>query len=455
MGNNPKFVMGIYDNKAISYKTSRKEKFQELTEFFTRFKYKGDIIVKNSINELLDEALDRGAEYCVIQSIGHLIKDDDFFFYIQQYIDKMNFFVTGHIMDRHSKNSAQPDGNAYYGLHTQCLLVNLKYYAKFDKPVFGDRNGNPEMVLAKAKRHAKDIHDDYTPLSLMPTEDTCICTPLVDGWNFINISLKNKLTVYNFHPKVRQTKEFVYPNKSIKDLENQLSWINNIISLAPNCVFLWNTEKYTDIKKLKLNKPVNNLYSVAASFKPNKILHDCNFTDTCTVNYFDYSRQALAFKKLLLKEWDGEDYPSFIQWAIDKYKVQETKGAGTETKSPRELWEREISWWGSSNTIKEHWYKYKSLEHTYTHVNIYENPSKIIDRIEQDNASVIWWSNAFHTVSAHYTLGLKGVRNSYTNWLTKIYEKNPEMYILGTDYLNNSINNNKLHNYLHDYKSQN
>ena len=155
------------------------------------------------------------------------------------------------------------------------------------------------------------------PLSLKPTEELTICTPLVDGWNFINTSLQNDLTVYNFHPKIRESKEFIYPSTSTRELENQLSWINNIVSYAPTCVFFWNTENYIDLRNLAI-EPIKKLYSVVASFKPNMILHKFGFYDDTEIVFYDYSKQALAFKKLLLKEWDGEDYPSFFRLCCSK-----------------------------------------------------------------------------------------------------------------------------------------
>jgi hypothetical protein len=178
----------------------------------------------------------------------------------------MNFFVTGHIMDKESENSQNSKGNGYYGLHKQCILVNLRYYEKFDKPVFGDKTATKEEIVAKALRHAVDIHDDYTPLSLSPTSETNVCTPLVDGWNFINKSLENGLTVYNFHPKIRESKVYLYPNKSAADLERQLSWINNIVNYAPTCVFFWNTETYADLKYVKLRTPSKEIIRSSRKF---------------------------------------------------------------------------------------------------------------------------------------------------------------------------------------------
>ena len=450
MGANKNYVVGIYDNTQFSQHLTRAQKFKEITEFFTRFKYFGPIIVEKSVNAVLDKALDYDVDYCIVQSVGHIIMEASFFSHIENWIEKRNFFVTGHIIDKNKKNKNNPKGDeGYYGLHKQCMLVNLDYYKKFDKPVFGQKETKEEIVL-KAKRHAKDIHDDYTPLSLSPTEESTICTPLVDGWNFINTSLANGLTVYNFHPKIRNVKQYLYPNSSASELSSQLNWINNIVEYAPTCVFFWNTENYTDLKYLDL-KPIDKLYCVAASFKPNMILNKFGFNESTEVVFFDYSKQSLAFKKLLVQEWDGEDYPAFLDWAYSKFKFNETGGAGTETMTRSELWQREISWWGSEKDIKEHWDRYKKLKHDYVYVDICEKPERVTSKITGVGNEVIWWSNAFHTVNAQYLRGLAGVRDCYETWTKQIAEKNSNIWILGKDYLDRPVEGKQIKEYLNDY----
>ena len=450
MGLNRNYIVGIYDDTQFSNHLSKSQKFKEITEFFTRFKYFGPIIVEKSVNAVLDKALEYDVDYCIVQSVGHIIMEASFFTHIETWIDKRRFFVTGHIMDKNKKNKNNPSGSVgYYGLHKQCMLVNLDYYKKFDKPVFGEKSSKEERVT-KAKRHAKDIHDDYTPLSLTPTEESTVCTPLVDGWNFINKSLENGLTVYNFHPKIRNVKQYLYPNLSAAELSKQLSWINNIVEYAPTCVFFWNTENYTDLKYLDI-KPIDTLYCVAASFKPNMILHKFNFNEKSKVVFFDYSKQSLAFKKLLVQEWDGEDYPSFLDWAYTKFKFNETGGAGTETMSRSELWQREISWWGSEKEIKEHWNRYKKLDHDYVYADICENPQKVTNKITGTGNEIIWWSNAFHTVNAQYLRGLAGVRQCYETWTKQIVNKNPNIWILGKDYLDRPVEGKQVKDYLDDY----
>ena len=451
MGLNKNYVVAIFDDpKFASRNMTIQQKRKEITEFFTRFKYFGPIIYGNSVNEVLDKALEHDVVYCIVQAVGHIVREGSFFKIIEKWMDKKNFFVTGHIMDKETPNSNWAEGNGYYGLHKQCILVNLKYYEKFDKPVWGEAKhkiDKPEH-LAAANRHVKDIHDDYTPLALMPTEETKVCTPLVDGWNFINTSLENGLTVYNFHPKVRDAKEFVYPTSSIQDLQTQLSWVNNIVNYAPQCVFLWNTETYLDLKYCKIQEPIRHLYTLAASFKPHIILNTFNFEDDAKVNFYDYSKPALAYKKMMLTQWNGEDYPSFINWARKKYQFNETHGTLTENETDDFLWKREISWWGGEDIIKEHWKRYKKLKHTWTHVDISKDCTPITNKIVNEPGSVIWWSNAFHTVNAHYLHGLKGVTESYNNWIKEIKTNNPDMWILGKDFLDRPIEGGQIKDYV-------
>ena len=73
--------------------------------------------------------------------------------------------------------------------------------------------------------------------------------------------------------------------------------------------------------KILAIEPIKKLYSVAASFKPNMIFIKFGFYDDTEVVFYDYSKQALAFKKLLLTEWDGEDYPSFIEICCSKISI--------------------------------------------------------------------------------------------------------------------------------------
>ena len=157
-----------------------------------------------------------------------------------------------------------------------------------------------------------------------------------------------------------------------------------------------------------------------------------------------------SFKKLLVTQWDGEDYPAFITWALSKYSFSETGGTETEIYTRDELWKREIQWWGSEKAIKDHWDRYKNLKHSFIHVDICENPERVTNKITSEDNSVIWWSNAFHTVNAQYVRGLQGVKDCYNTWVDQINNKNPNMWILGKDYLDRPIEGNQVKDYVNN-----
>ena len=443
MGLGHNYIVAILDDRESIHQSNKEyaDKFKELTEYFTIFKYFGEILYGKSINEILEKALQTDNKYCIIQCVGHFIKEKNFFDLVENWTSKKDFFITGHIMDKHTKNSAHPEGNGYYGLHKQCLLVNLHYYKKFNKPEYGKKNSG-EYELRIPKRAKQDIHDDYTPIGLMGSEETQVCTPIVDGWNFINKSIENNLTVYNFHPKLRDSKQYTYPNKNLDELQTQLSWINQILVYAPQCVFFWNTEKYYDIKNTELEiDRIDYLYSVAASFKPNFILNKYGFTDKTEIVFFDYSKQALAFKKLLLEQWDGENYPKFLYDIKKKYpQINETTHNPYGDDDYNKLWEIEIENWQSTENIKEHWDRYKKLKHSFIYCDVCKNPDKVTKLIRPKANSVIWWSNVFHTVNAHYVRRLSELKDIYeNNWIQKIKNQNPDIWIFGKDYLNNPV----------------
>jgi hypothetical protein len=444
------YVLGLYDDRENIKNKDLGDKYKELTEFFIRHMKYGidrEYLKGNSINSILNEALTKKYDYCLLMSIGHFINNPLFFKYIESWMDKIDFFVTGHIVDKESNNSQKDSDGHYWGLHKQCMIVNLKYYEEFGKPDWGDKFKSEETIeLIRAKRSKADIHDDYTPIFLNPTKETQVCTPYVDGWNFINKSLENNLTVYNFHPKIRVTKGYAYPNKDISNLKDQLSWINEILVGAPNCVFLWNTETYKDIKENNIPK-IKKLYSVAAAFKPNFMLNKYGFYEDTEVVYFDYSKQALAFKNLLLLEWDGKNYPDFIKKAKKTWNINETYGGSTENRSHEELWAKEILEWGSEKELYDHWQRYKKLKHTFIHCDILQNPEKIINRIDNTEDSCIWWSNAFHTVTSHYTKTIEELKDHYNNrWVKAIADKNSNMTCFGTDILNSRVRNININN---------
>lgn len=423
IGNNSNIILAIIDEPHLP--ANVKEKCEQLTLLFSKFR-SSNVILAKSVDEALEKVALTDKKYCLLQSIGHIIKSPEFVEYIETWVNTQDFFITGHIMQIEDQ----------YGLHKQCLLVNLDYYRQFGKPKYGNKKELAELSVPI--RSSTDIHDDYTPIWLKscPDKETKVCTTLVDGWNFINVSLDNNLTVYNFHPKIREAKQYLYPYRGLTELYNQMHWLQQILEFAPQCIYFWNTEKYYSIKYSKHREKVKKLYTPAAGLKPLYILYRNGFFDDTEVIYYDYSKPALAFRRFMIENWDGRNYPKFIHESINKYQLNETTYTIDDYKK---LWEEEMLWWKTEENLIDFWQKYKKLNHKFIHVDIVNEPQKLFKYIDNTPNSVIWWSNIFHTVNTHYTKTLPEIKKLYGNWLNTLNNVNPEMIVYGKDYLNENI----------------
>ena len=129
---------------------------------------------------------------------------------------------------------------------------------------------------------------------------------------------------------------------------------------------------------------------MAAGLKTNWILQTHGFDEKTRLVYFDYSQQALDFKKLLHEEWNGEDYPEFLRYLFTKIKPGEAFYQLWGGFSPqdmawdtvREAWTREISRWGGEAVIKEHWRRAKQLRVDYVLCNILEDQEPIAPQLD-------------------------------------------------------------------------
>ena len=92
-----KYVVAIYDDRESIKNKELGNKYKELTEFFIRHMKYGigrEFLTGTTVNEILNEALNKNYEYCLLMSVGHFVNDPSFFKYIESWIDKIDFFVT-------------------------------------------------------------------------------------------------------------------------------------------------------------------------------------------------------------------------------------------------------------------------------------------------------------------------------------------------------------------------
>ncbi|MGB5261751.1 MAG: hypothetical protein WBO34_14700 [Gammaproteobacteria bacterium] len=482
-------VFGLVNNAGRISEPRLAEKLRNFTIAWSRFGYHDVILENDSLDGLLHEALHLGYSHCLVQAYGHVIGETwipkhweqvDFQTALEQWINNHEFFVTGTIL--HSQQG-------WYGLAEDCLLVNLQHYAALGQPGFGQ----PLTTTTELTRPGvimEPAPDDKRFHSLEPTQETESVMPQHAGWNFINSSLHSGLAVLNFSkaldggrinlfdPSPRNMKVFAeyldteLPDYSSSEPDPDLSCgqrqfldsIDSQVKESRKGVFLFNLESYQDVVEHPDNftPPVSSLYSVAAGFKPNMMLHSLGFDEATRMVFYDYSKTALEIRKFIVNEWDGEDFPGFVRHLMKKFPSGDVFYQLWANLGPDEiawddlqrLWLDEVEKWGGESVFREHWESYKNLQHEYILCNLFKDQTSLLAAIDKRPNAAIWWSNAFFTIYSNWLYTADERKEVYDNWLLKLAERNPGIFIYGSDYNNINVNHIRLGEYLERYQQE-
>jgi hypothetical protein len=479
-------VFGLLDISSRIPGNQLAEKFRNFTIAWSRFGYHDDILESDSIEELLDEALQLGYSHCLVQSYGHVIGETwipehweqvDFQTALKQWIDHHDFLVTGTIIS---------DNAGSFGLDDGCILVDLRHYAALGKPAFGEPSTETIEVIKPAVR-MEPAPDNNRIQSLEPQAEKVNVTPLLAGWNFIDASLQADLKVFNFDKSIDGSRISLYDpseqkmlafsryldtelgdfsrTESNTELSNgQLRFLESIDSQVKESrkgVFLFNLESYQDVLEQPegFSPPISSLYSVTAGFKPNMMLQAMGFDESTRMVFFDYSTTALKMRKVINSEWDGEDFPRFVRYLMKQFPPGEVFYQLWAGLSPDEiawgdlekLWQNEIEKWGSESAFKEHWTAFRTIRHEYVHCNLLTDRNNLLSAIDDRPNAAIWWSNAFFTIYSNWLYTADDRKKIYDTWLDELVERNPDIFIYGSDYNNINVNHIRAGEYLGRY----
>ena len=479
-------VFGLLDTSGKIQEDKLVEKLRNFTIAWSRFGYHEEFLENASLDGLLQEAIELGYTYCLVQSFGHVIGETwipehwdqvDFQTALDRWINAHDFFITGTIL--HTRQG-------WYGLAEDCLLVNLRHYAALGKPEFGQPRTTATKVIRPNVNMDTGTNSERFR-SLDPTPVTESVLPQLAGWNFIDTSLRAGLATLNFNqsidgsrinlfdplPQIMQAfarhLDTLLPEYSREDLNTELSSgqrkfldsIDDQVKDSRKGVFLFNLESYQDVVEQPDNftPPLSSLYSVAAGFKPNMILHSLGFDNSTRMVFFDYSTTALEMRKMINTEWDGEDFPRFVRYLMKQFPPGEVFYQLWAGLSPDEiawddleqLWRNEIEKWGGEATLKEHWTAFRDIRHEYVHCNLLTDRDGLLAAIDNQSNSAIWWSNAFFTIYSNWLYTAEERKAIYDSWLGQLCDRNPEIFIYGSDYNNINVNHIRIGDYLEQY----
>jgi hypothetical protein len=422
-------VFGLLRDPADAGDATLTEKLRSFTISWLRYGYHGPILEAASIAGILNDAVARGYRHCFILSPGHVVSET----WTPKHWGRRNFYDA---LASWIKNE-----DFFIGFGDQCLLVNLAEYEK---------SGRPTIESAAA------LGDQPRVLPL-PTGLTDYILPLRSEHPQYNSRFSSCLNDGIAAYRADDTNLTPAQHRFLKSVQRHTR-------RCRDGVFLWNVESYRDAieRPAGMTGPVSTLYCVAAGFKPNWILHTHTFDANSRVVFFDYSDKALAFRKLLVEEWDGTDYPHFLEHVFRKLPSPETFYHLWDDLRPEDLtaadfqsaWDSELDRWGGAQAFKDHWRAYRQLPHSYVHCSILSEPQQLFALLGTGPNEVIWWSNAFFTVYSNWFKTLPERKLIYDAWVNGLTARNPDLWVYGFDYNNIGLNGIQARDYAERYAKE-
>lgn len=229
-------------------------------------------------------------DYAVIMSPGtEYINGYAFFDALHKLVEK-DFFIAGHILDRTMYD-------AYYELHHQCYVVNIKQYKELGSPEVGSSVKGTLQRLVEPQRSLENYHDDYTPKYVGKGSTEKTYNNLCHGWNLLKCAFERDYKVLVFDETMRTNKKHYYP-ESEKDYQDSVVYIKEKFEYCKNeFIHTDNTEWNTGIQE-----KYNQLVLPASG----RLYLDC--IEEGRVIFYDYNQSSLDYWKTNIQPKENVEY---------------------------------------------------------------------------------------------------------------------------------------------------
>jgi hypothetical protein len=225
---------------------------------------------------LLKHVAECGYGHAVVLSTGtEFINGHDFFNEIET-ITSTEYSIAGHILDR---------GDAYYELHHQCYLINLKDYKELGYPFVGKQELGSKHKQVIPLRSIDNIHDDYTPIWVEKGSQSKIYNHKCHGWNLLKSMFEHDKKLIVFNENIRNNKIHLYPEHLLDFNRNINTIYQREYFCATEFIHTANTEwqMHIERKYKQVLTPASGLW-----YK--------NFvTPDAKIIFYDYNKNALTY----------------------------------------------------------------------------------------------------------------------------------------------------------------
>lgn len=239
---------------------------------------KYDVLVGLDEDELLSFAVDQDYNFAVVIATGTEFINGDSFFHAVEDLVTSDFFVAGHILDRKE---------AYYELHQQCYVINLKKFDSLERPKIGQiALGHQHRQCVPCRSH-ENVHDDYTPIWVSGSDDHKDYQHKLHGWNILGVAFDKDEKVIVFDDKFRNNKKYYYPENQQEFLQH-IQWAYSRERYCSDDFIHTENTEYVDVDEKDFDcviTPASGTWFVpfVATDRPVKVI------------YYDYNQKSLDY----------------------------------------------------------------------------------------------------------------------------------------------------------------
>lgn len=418
---NKKIVYCIIDKTSLYTDQWAKELVKNISDWtIQNLTIKGyTVLVSTDEESLLKELTNLEYSYAVMLATGtEFINGYAFLDEVEKFCADKHFFVAGHILDRK---------DLYYELHEQCYIINLTLWKQQGCPAIGQEEYYSEHTQLIPNRSDDNLHDDYTPLWVAKGTVTQTYQHKRHGWNILSAAFNANLPVVVFNKQFRNNKKYYYPEYT-KSFLNEINYAYNRDSFCSGlAVYPFNSEVFI---KNPMPAPIEQLVVPASGLNWVFKLEEYGFNENTVIKFFDYSLPTLQFMKELINNWDGTDYPTFVN-----NHIQDRFGFLENNKS--------IPYCGPTDLVHEWneilrqtdwptlWNKVKTLKFEFHWVNLLDS-SASIDWIDQGKNTLVNASNIFNYIGTATFYNVKSRVNAENSFIRKLKERIPNCYVIIT-----------------------
>jgi hypothetical protein len=310
------------------------------------------------------------------------------FFSALEDLVKGDFFVAGHILDR-------SNFDAYYEIHDQCFVVNLKEYINLGTPKIGEKMFDANLNLLEVIPSREQYHDNYTPKSVCIGDTLKKYKNVPFGYNWINTGAKIKVfdesirnskrnyysqyteefhknISYNFRKHQYASAELFYPANTEEPIDLDIDTIEQIVVPASGLNFLYYLDKY-------------------------------GYNESTEVIFYDNNPNSLRMMSKVINEFNGDDYVKFVR--------ENCTGIFASNEAIEEHWNKFKKLWPIINDIK---FSYSNTDAMYDVPKGMRNGKNVIYNLTnvfmyEPNAA---FRSLKHRIESQNTL-FKRLKNSY------------------------------------------